>query len=96
MRCGGWWRRRTASPRTRATWSARTTKSAGFGVFSLNGAYKVNTNLKLSAGVDNLFGKAYAEHLNPGRERWVRLPGKRPTAGQRARQDLLDKVDFSF
>jgi iron complex outermembrane receptor protein len=38
-------------------------KSAGFGVFSLNGAYKIN-NLKLSAGVDNLFDKAYAEHLN--------------------------------
>jgi iron complex outermembrane receptor protein len=39
-------------------------KSAGFGVFSLNGAYKINNNLKLSAGVDNLFDKAYAEHLN--------------------------------
>ncbi|MGE1115898.1 hypothetical protein ACQJ0K_29835, partial [Priestia megaterium] len=39
-------------------------KSAGFGVFSLNGAYKVSRNFKLSAGVDNLFGKAYAEHLN--------------------------------
>jgi len=39
-------------------------KSGGFGVFSLNGAYRVSKNLKLSAGVDNLFDKAYAEHLN--------------------------------
>ncbi|MBK4512877.1 TonB-dependent receptor, partial [Enterobacter hormaechei] len=28
-------------------------KSAGFGVFSLNGAYRVTRNVKLSAGVDN-------------------------------------------
>jgi len=39
-------------------------KSGGFGVFSLNGAYRVSKSVKLSAGVDNLFDKAYAEHLN--------------------------------
>lgn len=36
----------------------------GFGVFSVNGAVRVNEQLKVSAGVDNLFGKTYAEHLN--------------------------------
>lgn len=39
-------------------------KSAGFTIFSLNTAYKINENMKLSAGVDNLFDKTYSEHLN--------------------------------
>jgi len=39
-------------------------ESSGFGVFSLNGAYRVSQNFKLSTGIDNLFDKAYSEHLN--------------------------------
>ncbi|CDZ93560.1 TonB-dependent copper receptor [Pseudomonas saudiphocaensis] len=39
-------------------------ESSGFGVFSLNGAYRLNENFKLSTGIDNLFDKAYSEHLN--------------------------------
>src|SRR5690606_20378696 len=39
-------------------------ESAGFAVLSLNGAYRVSRQVKLSAGVDNLFDKQYAEHLN--------------------------------
>ena len=38
--------------------------SAGFGVFSLNAGYAISKQVKLSLGVDNLFDKAYAEHLN--------------------------------
>lgn len=38
--------------------------SAGFGVFSVNAGYVVNRNVRLSVGVDNLFDKAYSEHLN--------------------------------
>ncbi|MPM90894.1 hypothetical protein SDC9_138017 [bioreactor metagenome] len=38
--------------------------SAGFGVVSLNAGYRVHQSLKLTAGVDNLFDKAYSEHLN--------------------------------
>lgn len=38
--------------------------SAGFGVFSLHADYRVNQGLKLSFGIDNLFDKTYAEHLN--------------------------------
>lgn len=38
--------------------------SGGFGVLSLNGSYRLGTHLTLSAGVDNLLGKTYAEHLN--------------------------------
>ncbi|WP_267222224.1 TonB-dependent copper receptor [Dyella silvae] len=38
--------------------------SAGFGVFSLNGGYRINRQATLSAGIDNLFNKTYAEHVN--------------------------------
>ena len=38
--------------------------SAGFGVFSLNGQYRFNDVATLSAGVDNVFDRAYSEHLN--------------------------------
>ena len=34
-------------------------ESAGFAVFSLNGAYKLSQHFKVSAGVDNLFDKRY-------------------------------------
>jgi iron complex outermembrane receptor protein len=38
--------------------------SAGFGLLSLNAAYQITKALNLSFGVDNLFNKAYTEHLN--------------------------------
>ncbi|ULU23853.1 TonB-dependent copper receptor [Dyella terrae] len=38
--------------------------SAGFGVFSLNGAYRIDRRYTLSAGIDNVFNKTYAEHVN--------------------------------
>ena len=38
--------------------------SNGFAIFSANVAYQVTKQLKLSAGVDNLFDTAYSEHLN--------------------------------
>lgn len=38
--------------------------SAGFTIFSVNTAYRVNDHVKLSAGVDNLFDRNYSEHLN--------------------------------
>jgi iron complex outermembrane receptor protein len=41
-------------------------ESSGFGVFSLNAGYRVNDNLKFSTGIDNLFDRAYSEHLNLG------------------------------
>ncbi|MCW3148579.1 TonB-dependent copper receptor [Stutzerimonas stutzeri] len=39
-------------------------ESSGFGVLAVNGAYRLNENFKLSAGVDNLLDKNYSEHLN--------------------------------
>jgi iron complex outermembrane receptor protein len=38
--------------------------SAGFGVVSVNGQYNFNKSTQLSVGIDNLFDKAYSEHLN--------------------------------
>jgi iron complex outermembrane receptor protein len=38
--------------------------SAGFGVVSLNAGYAANKQLRFTLGLDNLFNKTYAEHLN--------------------------------
>lgn len=38
--------------------------TGGFSTVSLYGGYKINRNLSLTAGVDNLFNKTYGEHLN--------------------------------
>ena len=53
--------------------------SAGFGVFSLNAGYAISKQVKLSLGVDNLFDKAYAEHLNRPA---TPASASRPLAGQ--------------
>lgn len=71
-------------------------KSAGFGVFSLNGAYKVNNNLKLSAGVDNLFDKAYAEHLNLAGNAGFGYPANSTQPVNEPGRTFWTKVDFSF
>lgn len=41
-------------------------RTAGFGVFSMNGSYRVGKTMQFSAGVDNLFNKTYAEHVSRG------------------------------
>jgi len=59
-------------------------KTAGFGVFSINGGYRMNKQVKITAGIDNLFDKKYAEHLSrsgaaiPGYETDTRVnePGR--------------------
>ncbi|MDH0304410.1 MULTISPECIES: TonB-dependent copper receptor [unclassified Pseudomonas] len=71
-------------------------KSGGFGVFSLNGAYKVNSNLKLSAGVDNLFDKAYAEHLNLAGNAGFGYPAADPQPVNEPGRTFWTKVDISF
>ncbi|PVZ13588.1 MULTISPECIES: TonB-dependent copper receptor [unclassified Pseudomonas] len=66
----------------------------GFGVFSLNGAYRLNRHFKLSAGVDNLFGKTYTEHLNLAGDAGFGFPGDRalPEPGR----TLWTKVEVSY
>ncbi|MCE0916453.1 TonB-dependent copper receptor [Pseudomonas sp. NMI760_13] len=70
--------------------------SSGFGVFSLNGAYKINNNLKLSAGVDNLFDKAYAEHLNLAGNAGFGYPANATDPVNEPGRTFWTKVDFSF
>ena len=38
--------------------------SAGFATFALNGGVRINDRVQLTAGIDNLFDRAYSEHLN--------------------------------
>lgn len=58
--------------------------SAGFGTLALNTSYRVSPQVKLLAGIDNVFDQAYSEHLNllgnagfgyPGDQR-LREPGR--------------------
>ncbi|MDR1647893.1 MAG: TonB-dependent copper receptor [Zoogloeaceae bacterium] len=39
-------------------------KTAGFGVFSLNGGYRWNRKTRVTFGIDNLFNKTYAEAIS--------------------------------
>lgn len=38
--------------------------TSGFSVFSMNAAYRVTNQVSIALGVDNLFDRTYAEHLN--------------------------------
>jgi len=71
-------------------------ESAGFAVFSLNGAYKLSQHFKLSAGVDNLFDKDYAEHLNLAGNAGFGYPANDPESIHEPGRTLWTKVDFSF
>ncbi len=71
-------------------------KSSGFGVFSLNGAYRVNRHVKLSTGVDNLFNKAYAEHLNLAGNAGFGYPANDPQAINEPGRTVWTKVDMAF
>ena len=41
-------------------------RTGGFAVASLNGSYAWSKTVKLSAGIDNLFDKTYAEAISRG------------------------------
>jgi iron complex outermembrane receptor protein len=68
--------------------------SAGFGVLSFNGAYRVSQQVKLSAGVDNLLDKRYAEHLNLAGDAGFGFPAE--TRIDESGRTLWAKVDFDF
>ena len=71
-------------------------KTPGFGVFSLNGAYRIDQHWRVSTGVDNLFGKAYAEHLNLAGNAGFGYPAQNPQAIKEPGRTLWTKVDMSF
>ncbi|MDO9638225.1 MAG: TonB-dependent copper receptor [Pseudotabrizicola sp.] len=70
--------------------------SSGFAVFSLNAAYRLTPEMKLSAGVDNLFDKAYSEHLNLAGNAGFGFSMDDPQAFNEPGRTLWTKVDFSF
>jgi iron complex outermembrane receptor protein len=39
-------------------------RSPGFAVFSVNSGWQAGDNLRINAGIDNLFDRAYAEHIS--------------------------------
>ena len=41
-------------------------RTGGFGVLSLNAGWRPTAGVLVTAGVDNLFDKLYAEHLSRG------------------------------
>lgn len=40
-------------------------RTGGFTVFSLHGGWRISKTWNLTAGIDNLFNKTYAEHISP-------------------------------
>jgi len=52
--------------------------SAGFAVMSLHAQYDITRNTQLLIGVDNLFDKAYSEHLNLAGNAGFGYPGTTP------------------
>ncbi|WLI78966.1 TonB-dependent copper receptor [Kosakonia sp. H02] len=53
-------------------------RSAGFAVLSADAAYRMTTQVKLSAGVDNLLNRTYSEHLNLAGNRSFGYTANRP------------------
>lgn len=68
--------------------------SAGFGVLSLNAAYRFNQAVTASVGVDNLLDKAYAEHLNLAGNGSFGFPAD--TRINEPGRTLWAKLDLSF
>lgn len=64
-RCGGWSRTRTGPIPGRGNIVGQDLgETSGFGVFSVNGAYRMGKRVRFAAGIDNLFDKTYAEHIS--------------------------------
>ncbi|QLF91853.1 TonB-dependent copper receptor [Pseudomonas sp. ABC1] len=71
-------------------------KSSGFTVFSLNTAYRISRQVKLSAGVDNLFDREYTEHLNLAGNAGFGFVTDNPEPISEPGRTLWTKVDVSF
>ena len=70
--------------------------SSGFAVLSLNAAYRLTPDIKLSAGVDNLLDKTYSEHLNLAGNAGFGFSADDPQTFNEPGRTLWTKVDFSF
>ena len=69
--------------------------SSGFAIFSLNAAWKPNAWLQLSAGMDNVFDRAYAEHLSRGGSMVAGFPAPTTRVNEPGRSAWL-KLDIKY
>lgn len=69
--------------------------SKGFGIFSLNGAYRFGTAVRLTAGIDNVFDRRYTEHLNLAGDAAFGYPADPIRINEPGRM-LWTKVDVKF
>ena len=67
----------------------------GFAVFSINGGYRFTERLQLAAGIDNLFDRAYAEHLNLAGNAAFGYPGDPTPINEPARSAWL-KLNYRY
>lgn len=68
--------------------------SSGFAVLSLNAAYRLSPQVRLSGGIDNLFDRRYSEHLNRAGDAGFGFPADEPLS--EPGRTLWSKLDFSF
>ncbi len=69
--------------------------SKGFGTLSLNGSLRLGDLWRLSAGIDNLFDRAYSEHLNLAGSADFGYPAD-PVRILEPGRTLWLKLDFSY
>ncbi|MFZ2290312.1 MAG: TonB-dependent copper receptor [Halopseudomonas yangmingensis] len=69
--------------------------SSGFATLALNAAWQVSPQARLSAGVDNLFDRAYSEHLNMSGNAGLGFPAD-PVRFNEPGRTLWTKLDLSF
>ena len=70
-------------------------ETSGFAVFSLNAGYRIQEKLIVTAGVDNLFDKNYAEHLSKG-DANVLANSVASTKVNELGRNMWMKVQYSF
>ncbi|MFA7540951.1 MAG: TonB-dependent copper receptor, partial [Lysobacterales bacterium] len=69
--------------------------SSGFAVLSANAAWRINGNWRAAAGIDNLFDRAYAEHLNLSGNSAFGYPAEPVRINEPGRSVWLS-LDFSY
>ncbi|MBS7458102.1 TonB-dependent copper receptor [Coralloluteibacterium stylophorae] len=69
--------------------------SKGFAVTSANAAWRVDARWTLAAGIDNLFDRRYAEHLNLAGDAGFGYPAEPVRIGEPGRT-LWARVDFGY
>ena len=69
--------------------------SSGYGVFSFNAGYRAGENLLITAGLDNLFDRTYAEHISRNS---TAVPGYDPVTGRinELGRNIWLKAQYSF